>query len=174
MEFVAVLALPVICRVIRPSGANDRVRLTLPHVPSHHEPNGSNVLFASMRRANVLLCLGLGQLACRDDRADMAPPPAALTVSTPKAGDFDAYERGISAAIQLLRRRLKTGDSITWPVVDSVAARAAGLSIEQFRAVSRTVESSLRERAATATELQRLDSLRVELKVLRVRVEARP
>lgn len=129
--------------------------------------------FAPVRRANLLVGLGLGLLTCRDDRGDMAPPPAALTASAPSASDFDAYARGTSAEIRLLRRTLLAGDSITWPVVDSVVAQAAGMSIERFHAVSATVESSLRERAAIADEMQRLDSLRVELMVLRVRVESR-
>lgn len=130
--------------------------------------------FAPARRANVLVCYGLGLLACREDRADLAQPPTALTASAPSTADFDAYERGASAEIRLLRRTLRTGHSITWPVVDSVAAQVTGMSIERFHAVSATVESSLRERPATAADMQRLDSLRVELMVLRVRVESQP
>lgn len=128
--------------------------------------------FALVRRANLLVCLGLGLLACREDRADLALPQAALTASPPSASDFDAYARGTRAAIRLLRRKLRAGGSITWPLVDSVSAQAAGMSIERFHALSATVESSLRERAAIADEMQRLDSLRVELMVLRVRVES--
>ncbi len=120
----------------------------------------------------MLLCLELGLLACREERADVAPPPAAPTVSAPGPADFDAYARGTSAEIRLIRHTLQAGDSITWPGVDSVGARAAGLSIERFHALSARVESSLRARAAPG-EMQRLDSLRVELMVLRVRAEAR-
>lgn len=128
--------------------------------------------FVLVRRANLLVRLGLGLLACREERADLAPPRAALTPSGPSAADFDAYARGTSAEIRLLRGTLRAGDSITWPVVDSVAAQAAGMSIGRFHAVRATVESSLRNRLAIADEMLRLDSLRVELMVLRVRVES--
>ena len=120
----------------------------------------------------MLLWLALGLLACREDRTDVAPPPAAPTVSAPRPSEFDAYARGASAEIRLLRHTLQAGDSITWPGVDSVGARAAGLSIERFHALSARVESALRAHAAPE-EMQRLDSLRVELMVLRVRAEAR-
>jgi hypothetical protein len=48
------------------------------------------------------------------------------------------------------------------------------MSIQHFHAVSALVEASLRERAAIAAEMQRLDSLRIELMLLRVRLEAQP
>jgi hypothetical protein len=113
-------------------------------------------------------------LGCRDDRADMAPPPAALTAPAPSTADFDAYARGTSAAIRLLRRTLGAGGSITWRPVDSVAAQATGMSIERFHALSATVESWLRNGGALTADMQRLDSLRIELMVWRVRVESQP
>lgn len=130
--------------------------------------------FAAVRRANLLICFGLGLSGCREDRADLAPPPAARMALAPGRAEFEAYERGTSAEIRFLRRALGAGGYVTWAVADSVAARAAGMSIERFQAVSATVESSLRERAAPAADRQRLDSLRVEMMVLRVRVEAQP
>jgi hypothetical protein len=97
------------------------------------------------------------------------PPTAALSER-----DLDAYVSGTRAQIGLLRRTIQAGHTMEITRMDSVGARAAGMSIEQFRAIRSAVETSLKSQAVLADRAAPLDSLRIELLLLRVRAEATP
>lgn len=119
------------------------------------------------RRANLLICVVLGVLACGSDQeAQPGPPTVGASTPPPSAAEIDAYARGAAAQVRWVRRALQAKDSVRWATVDSVGAAAVGMSVERYRAVAQAVEAAL-QRAP------QLDSLRIELMVLRVRVEER-
>jgi hypothetical protein len=119
-------------------------------------------------RANLLVCMVLGTLACGSDReAQQGPTPIAAVAAPPSATEVEAYARGAAVEVRLVRRALQAGDSIRWAEVDSAGAAAVGMTVERFRAVSAVVEATLKN-------ARQLDSLRIELMVLRVRAEGTP
>ena len=126
------------------------------------------------KRANLLVCVVLGVLACGSDREPQSGPPlVAAFAALPSGAEIDAYARGAAAQVRWVRRAVQAKDSIRWAAVDSVGAAAVGMPVERFRAISAAVEVALKERRVITDRQERLDSLRVELMVLRVRVEER-
>jgi hypothetical protein len=122
------------------------------------------------RRLTVLLLavVATGMVGCDASPPAMSgrmPPardePPSGAVATPlSATDLAAYVAGTRGAIAALRRG-ESGD------VDSIAAAVAGVPVERYRAIAQTVETTLKRGP-------QLDSLRVELLVLRVRAEGTP
>ena len=123
------------------------------------------------RRANLLVCMVLGALACGSDREVQPGPPAAPVAPPPSVAEVEAYARGAAVEVRWVRRALQAGDSIEWAEVDSAAAAAVGMTVERFRAVSAAVETALKQRTVIAERQERLDSLRIELLVLRIRAQ---
>src|SRR5262245_52440071 len=117
------------------------------------------------RRPTVLL---LAVVAQGTAGCDASPPAVSEQMPVAReeapallsAADVAAYVAGTQGAIAALRRG-ESGD------VDSIAATAAGVPVERYRAIARTVETTLKRGP-------QLDSLRVELMVLRVRAEGTP
>ena len=87
--------------------------------------------------------------------------------------DLDAYAAGTRVRIDRWRQALQSRHAVDSQQVDSAAARAAGVSVAEFRAIAGAVESALKMQAALAGRAARLDSLRTELMVLRVRADTR-
>ena len=125
--------------------------------------------------AKLLAYTVLALLGCVADQKTEAPtPPLAMAPApapAPTVAELAAYARGTTVQVRLVRRVLQAGDSIRWAEVDSAAAAAAGMSVERFRAVAAAVETALKERRVITVRRERLDSLRVELLLLRVRSE---
>lgn len=118
-----------------------------------------------------LVLLALGALSCGVDDAERTPQPPILAVTlVPSDAEAGAYARGATAQIRFVQRALQAGGPVRWTIVDSVGAAAAGMTIERFRAVSVAVETALKERVVVDRQ-ERLDSLRVELMLLRVRTQ---
>lgn len=128
----------------------------------------------AVRRAKVLLWVGLGLLGCGVEPANDAPPAHEPEAPVVGSAELDAYARGTTVQVRSVRRALQAGDSVRWSAVDSAGAAAAGMPVERFRVVSAAVESALKQRTVIAERQERLDSLRVELMVLRVRAEGTP
>ncbi|MBX6365058.1 MAG: hypothetical protein IRZ00_14410 [Gemmatimonadetes bacterium] len=93
--------------------------------------------------------------------APAAPSPAEPTVLT--AADLDAYERGVQAELDALRRaaeRLKaatTADDTLNAIGDAlpanlqkIGAQGAGMALERWTSVSRQIEAALQARAGSA------------------------
>lgn len=130
-----------------------------------------------LARANPLGWMALTTvLACGVGDSDAVPNAAETHPSAAALGerDLDAYGRGTRAQIDLLRRAIRSGRTVAAALADSVAARAAGISIPQYHDVRNAVEAALKTQAALANRAARLDSLRIELLVLRVRAETPP
>ena len=127
--------------------------------------------------AKLLMSMALAMVACdggggpRTERAAAQAPAALVTVS---ASDLDRYAAGTRAQIDLLRRTIQSGHRADGSQIDSTAAAAAGVSVEQFHAIRAAVESTLKTQSALADSAARLDSLRIELLLLRVRAEVQP
>lgn len=98
-------------------------------------------------------------------------PPAVVAVVLSDR-DLDAYVAGTRTEIRYLRVSLSTARDVSPAELDSVGARAAGMPVERFGEVTRGVETALRQHTTLARGPQ-LDSLRIELMVLRVRTEGR-
>ena len=96
-------------------------------------------------------------------------PPAVIAVVLSDR-DLDAYVAGTRAEIRYLRGALRTTQEVGRAELDSVGARAAGMPVERFRDVTQGVETALKQHTTLARRPQ-LDSLRIELMVLQVRVE---
>src|SRR5262245_54073296 len=117
----------------------------------------------------------LGLLACDGgagssvERPPEAAPPPALVVLTDR--DLDAYIAGTRAEIRLLRQALRTNRALAPVTLDSLAARSAGMSVPRFHELTRAVDAALKNHTSLVRGAQ-LDSLRIELLVLRVRVDA--
>ena len=128
-----------------------------------------------MVSAKLVTWMALGVLACeagsgaKTEPATGGVPPAAATLSE---RDLDDYATGTRAQIDLVRHAILSGHAVDAQGADSTAARAAGVSVEQFRAIRAAVEATLKTQSALAGRAARLDSLRIELMVLRVRAEA--
>ena len=127
--------------------------------------------------AKLLKWMVLGMaLGCEAGGAPKAEP--ITTATTPAAAlserDLDAYASGTRAQIGLLRQTIQAGHAMEVSRLDSVGARAAEMSVEHFRAIRSAVETSLKSQAALADRAAPLDSLRIELLLLRVRADATP
>lgn len=117
----------------------------------------------------ALGCDGGG--SARPAATTTAAPP---TVSALSERDLDAYATGTRAEIEVLRHAMQSGRAVEVRACDSVAAQAARVSVEQFRAIRTAVETSLKTQSVVASRATRLDSLRIELMLLRVRADAQP
>jgi len=119
----------------------------------------------------------LGVLACDGgagssvDRPPEAPGPPAVVVLTDR--DLDVYAMATRMEIRLLRQVLRSEGTSSRSALDSVGAKAAGMSLERFQDLTRAVETALRNHTSLERGAQ-LDSLRIELLLLRVRVEGMP
>jgi hypothetical protein len=124
--------------------------------------------------------LTVGTLACGEGGpahtgggSGAVPAPPARLGSV----DFQTYARGTATEIRLLRRALGSGRPPDPGTADSAAA-AAGVSVDRFREISAGVENALRAGALPdtgyTTEAQLLDSLRIELRVLRLKADVSP
>jgi len=125
----------------------------------------------------MLTWMALANAACgsgsdaKTERPTGGAPPTAVALSE---ADLDDYARGTAAGIAALRQAVRSGGLVDERWVDSAAARAAGVSVERYRALGTAVEATLKTQSVLAGRAARLDSLRIELLVLRVRAEARP
>jgi predicted small lipoprotein YifL len=129
---------------------------------------------AVVRRAKLLMLVGLGLLGCRDSGPERLPPQAVIAAPEPSAADFDAYAAGTAVEIRMARRALQAGKTVRWFAVESAGAAAVGLPLERYRAMTAAVETALKQPVATTSETRGLDSLRVDLMLLRVRAEGMP
>ena len=116
----------------------------------------------------------LGALACDGGAGSSVArppdgPPTVLAVVLSDR-DLDAYLAGTRAEIRYLQGALRTTREVRRAELDSVGARAAGMPVERFRDVTQGVETALKQHTTLARGPQ-LDSLRIELMVLRVRTE---
>lgn len=118
----------------------------------------------------------LGGLACDGGagssvaRPPDAPPAVVALVLSDR--DLDAYVAGTRAEIRYLQGALRSARDVSGAELDSVGARAATMPVGRFREVTRGVEAALKQHTTLARGPQ-LDSLRIELMVLRVRIEGR-
>lgn len=116
----------------------------------------------------------LGALACDGgagssvERPRDVPPAVTAVVLSDR--DLDAYVVGTRTEIRYLRLSLRTARDVSGAELDSVGARAAAMPVERFREVARGVETALKQHTTLARGPQ-LDSLRIELLLLRVRTE---
>lgn len=127
--------------------------------------------------AKVVTWMALAIAACgggsdaKTERPTERVPPTAVALNE---ADLDDYARGTAAGIAALRQAVRSGGPVDVRWVDSTAARAAGVSVERYRALTTAVEAMLKTQSVLAGRAARLDSLRIELLVLRVRAEAQP
>ena len=129
-------------------------------------------------RGNALIYMALAMAWSCDNRSTeretalATAEPARLTALSER--DLDVYATGTRAQIGLLRAAIESGHAVGRAESDSVAARTARVSVERFQAIRTAVEAALKTQETLATRAARLDSLRVELMVLRVRAEVQP
>jgi len=109
-----------------------------------------------------------GEAGSSVERPPEPAPPQTLVVLTDR--DLDAYAAGTRTEIRYLRLSLRTARDVSGAELDSVGARAAAMPVERFREVARGVETALKQHTTLARGPQ-LDSLRIELLLLRVRTE---
>lgn len=121
--------------------------------------------------------LVLGALTCDgrtgskvDRPARAAPPPPTVVLSD---RDLDAYVAGTRMEIRTLNGALQMKRGLSAATLDSVGARAAGVALDQYRALTRAVAAALKSHIEVVRKHE-LDSLRIELLVLRVRAEGMP
>jgi hypothetical protein len=139
-------------------------------------------------RALILALVAVSAIHCRDRGDSVATPAAEPPAQPPAAGgpyllipsETAAYRRGREREITLLREALAGHRSLS-PLSSIMAgAAAAGLPVDGYELLVARVDSGLRLRAAgtadasgpAQAEWAELDSLRVELKVLRTRLDA--
>ena len=90
--------------------------------------------------------------------------------------DLRAYANGREAEIETLERWLERTDAIRTGALDSIGAAAADLRLERYVRLASDVDSALvrwREDGKLDQRLRRLDSLRVERRVLLVRLKTK-
>ena len=118
-------------------------------------------------------------LACRSGHEAAARGSATVTVLG--RTEVEAYAAGTAAQIGLLRRALHASDRVTARGLDSVASAATGIAADRFRAIAFAVETVLKARTGSiasgdealfVAQAPRLDSLRIELMMLRLRARA--
>lgn len=119
-----------------------------------------------MGLAMALTCDGSG--SARTGSATATPPPVVALGER----EMEIYATGTRAEIDLVRAALRSGAPVDSSRVEASGARAAGVPVEDFVAIRSTVEAALKSQSAIAGQVARLDSLRIELLVLRVRAEA--
>ena len=139
-------------------------------------------------RLVVVVLMAASLFSCRDHGgggggsvASPVPPAAA-----PSGGSYlivpseaVAYRRGREREIGLLREALARHTSVPQATSIQAGAAAAGLSVDAYQLLVARVDSGLRLRSATDSiepgraEWAELDSLRVELTVLRTQLDAR-
>lgn len=129
-------------------------------------------------QAKTLGWIALGTILACDGGGGPRAEPATDRVPTATAAinerDLNAYDAGTRAQIAVLQHAVQAGRPVDVGGTDSAGAKAAGMSLDQFRATRIAVEASLKSQSVLASRAPRLDSLRVELMVLRVRIEATP
>ncbi len=137
-------------------------------------------------RVVVLALLVVSAIHCRERGGSVAS--ATPVASTPPGGlyllvpaEAAAYRRGREREIGLLRDALTRHTAVTPATSIRAGAGAAGLTVDAYQVLVTRVDSALRLRSALAasdssgparTEWAELDSLRVELTVLRTRLDA--
>ncbi|HKR56687.1 MAG TPA: hypothetical protein VJS20_10320 [Gemmatimonadales bacterium] len=138
-------------------------------------------------RLVMLALLVVSVTHCRERGGSV--PSATQVVSTTTPGglyllvpsEAAAYRRGREREIGLLRDALTRHTALTPATSIRAGADAAGLTVDAYQLLVTRVDSALRLRSALATpdssgpartEWAELDSLRVELTVLRTRLEA--
>jgi hypothetical protein len=139
-------------------------------------------------RTFILALLVLPPADCRDRGGSVTtstPPEAPGTPAAPYLlvpSETAAYRRGREREIVLLREALTRHQSFSPLASITAGAAAAGLPVNGYRLLVARVDSGLRLRSALApedssgpgrAEWAELDSLRVELTVLRTRLDAR-
>lgn len=97
------------------------------------------------------------------------PPPVVVVLSE---RDLDAYVVGTRFEIRRLREAIRSGRDVGQAELDSVGARAAAMPVDRFRALTQGVEAALKQHTRLARGRE-LDSLRIDLLLLRVRAEGR-
>lgn len=138
-------------------------------------------------RPIILALLSLPAVDCRDRGRSVTtsvPPEAPGTSAAAyllTVTEAAAYRRGREREITLLREALTRHRSLSPLASITAGAAAAGLPIDDYRLLVTRVDSGLRLRASLAppdsggpgrAEWAELDSLRVELTVLRSRLDA--
>ena len=129
-------------------------------------------------QANALIWMALAMAWTCDsgsgsrDTAEATAEPPPLTALSER--DLDVYATGTRAQIGLLRAAIESGHAVGRAESDSVAARTARVSFEEFEAIRTAVEAALKTQETLAARAARLDSLRIELLLLRVRAEVQP
>lgn len=140
----------------------------------------------------LILFLGVVSTAhCRARRDPVAGAPAASPPAVPaapalggpyllSASEAAAYRHGREREIALLRDAIAKHARLSLDTTTRLGAAAAGLPLDAYRLLVARVDSGLRLRAAlpadssgpARAEWAELDSLRVELTVLRSRLDA--
>lgn len=132
----------------------------------------------------VLVALLAGSLmSCRDRGGSAAstPPPRSGVPYLLVPSEATAYRRGREREIALLREAISRHRSFSPAASREAGATAAGLSPDAYEHLVARVDSGLRLRTAlpapdstgpVRAEWAELDSLRVELAVLRSRLDA--
>jgi len=133
-------------------------------------------------RALILALVAVTAIHCRNrgDSVASAPPPVAEGPYLLVPSEATAYRRGREREIALLREALARHRSFTSLASIRAGAAAAGLPVDGYQLLVARVDSGLRLRSSVAAdsvgparaEWAELDSLRVELKVLRSRLDA--
>jgi len=126
-----------------------------------------------------LIPLLLVLVACRGS----VPPPGDRESGLSALGqypdldrDLRAYASGREAEIETLERWLDRTDTVRDGALDSIGAAAAELRLERYVRLVGDVDSALvrwREDGKLDQRLRRLDSLRVERRVLLVRLKTK-
>ena len=139
-------------------------------------------------RALILALVALSAVHCRHRGDSLATPVAGASTAPPTpegpyllvASEAAAYRRGREREIALLRHALARHASLPPSASISGGAAAAGLTVSAYELLVARVESGLRLRSTSGAdssgparaEWEELDSLRVELTVLRSRLDA--
>ncbi len=134
----------------------------------------------------TVACEGGQRAETRSARA-AAPPQRVLLLNR---SELDAYAAAAAVEIGWLRKAMRSGLAVDWRALDSAAAAAAGMSADRLHAVSVAVEAALQSRFAPgqpgdlrlageaewtfARDAARLDSLRIDLMMLRIRARGFP
>ena len=144
-------------------------RLTIRQIPAPSSPT-------RLRLFNVL---ALASLTCRRVEApavaaDSRPEsPLAAALDTPDSvADMRHYGTALDAQLRALRRAASAGVRLSAFELDSIGATASSLAPPVFRRLEHDLSSTLQHHAwppGSNAPLDRLDSLRAEVLVWRVR-----
>ncbi len=135
----------------------------------------------------MTVACGGGQRAETRSVSGAEPPQRVVLLNR---SDLDAYAVGTAAEIGLLRQAMQSGWAVDRGALDSAGAAAARIPADRYHAVSVAVEAVLRARFALkqpgevrlageaestfARDAARLDSLRIDLMMLRIRARGFP